>query len=168
MKKIKILKYLVDFIWIITAPIGVPLILLCIPAIFFYDFTDLNIEIHGIELVVQDLYSKILIVVFLFNFLLVIYSLHLFRKSLTYFLKAKIFDTVVIHSFGKTGNLLLLSGVISVILSIISSLYFESKMTLEFGLNSHLTTIGLGLFFMVLSEVFQIAKTAKTENDLTI
>jgi len=168
MKKIKILKYIVDFIWIITAPIGIPLILLCIPAIFFYDFTDLNIEIQGIGFIVQNIYSKILFAIFLFNFLLVIYSLHLFRKSLAYFLKAKIFDTVVIHLFRKIGNLLLLSGVISVTLSIISSLYFESKMTLEFGLNSHLITIGLGLFFMVLSEIFQIAKTTEQENNLTI
>ena len=43
-----------------------------------------------------------------------------------------------------------------------------AKATLELGLNANLIIIGLGLFFMILSEVFTIAKSAKQENDLTI
>jgi hypothetical protein len=75
---------------------------------------------------------------------------------------------MVIASFQKIGNLLTISGFISLIISIISKIYFEQKVTLEFGLNQHLVIICLGLFFLVLSEVFKIAKNAKQENDLTI
>jgi hypothetical protein len=50
----------------------------------------------------------------------------------------------------------------------ISKIYFEQKISLEFGLNQHIVIICLGLFFIILSEIFQIAKTAKQENDLTI
>lgn len=168
MRKINILKSIVDFIWIITAPIGVPLILIFIPLIFFYDFADLNIKIQGIELIVQNLFSKILTAILLLNYLLIIYSLYLFRKSLRYFLNAKIFDAFVINSFRKIGNVLIISGIISFITSIVGAIYFKQKFTLELGLNSNLILIGLGLFFMILSEVFNIAKSAKQENDLTI
>jgi hypothetical protein len=54
------------------------------------------------------------------------------------------------------------------IISIVGQIHFKQEISLEFGLNTHLTLICLGLFFMVLSEVFKIAKTAKQENDLTI
>ena len=168
MRKINILKAIIDFIWIVTAPIGIPLILICIPTIFFYDFTDLNIKIQGIELIVQGLFSKILIPILLCNFLLIIYSLYLFRKSLRYFLNSKIFDGFVINSFRKIGNSLTISGSISMLISTIYTLYFNQKIALELGLNSNLILIGLGLFFMILSETFTIAKTAKQENDLTI
>ena len=46
--------------------------------------------------------------------------------------------------------------------------YYQQKVSLELGLNQHIIIICLGLFFMVLSEIFKIAKNAKQENDLTI
>lgn len=168
MRKINILKSIVDFIWIITVPIGIPLILLFISAILFYDFADLNIKIQGIELIVQNLFSKILMAILLLNYLLIIYGLYLFRRSLRYFLNAKIFDVFVINSFRKIGNVLIISGIISFITSIVAAIYFKQKFTLELGLNSNLILIGLGLFFLILSEIFTIAKSAKQENDLTI
>lgn len=168
MKKTQILKSIVDLIWIVTAPIGVPLILVCIPLILFYDVANLELKIMGIELLVQSTFSKILAILSLLNFLLIIYSLHLFRKSLRYFLNTKVFDVFVIDSFRKIGNILTISGVVAALLSITGSLYFDQKLTMELGLNSNLTLIGLGLFFMILSDAFNIAKSAKQENDLTI
>tara|TARA_B100000795_G_C22752178_1_gene419915 strand:- start:350 stop:856 length:507 start_codon:yes stop_codon:yes gene_type:complete len=168
MKKLNILKAIIDFIWIVTAPIGIPLILICIPALFFYDLSDLNIKIQGINFVTEDLYSKILIAIALSNYLLLMYSLYLFRKSLRYFLSAKIFDVYIIHSFKKIGNAIVLSGIISLIISFVGQIHFKQEISLEFGLNTYLVLICLGLFFMVLSEIFKIAKTAKQENDLTI
>ena len=168
MKKTQILKSIVDLIWIVTAPIGVPLILVGIPFILFYDSTNLEMKIIGVELLVQSTFSKTLATLSLLNFLLIIYRLHLFRKSLRYFLNTKVFDVFVINSFRKIGNILTISGVVSTLLSIASSLYFDQKLTMEFGLNSNLILIALGLFFMILSDAFNIAKSAKQENDLTI
>jgi type III secretory pathway component EscS len=87
---------------------------------------------------------------------------------LRYFLNAKIFDIYIILSFRKIGNAIVLYGIVSLIISIVGQIHFKQEISLEFGLKTHLTLICLGLFFMVLSEVFKIAKTAKQENDLTI
>ena len=168
MKKTQILKIIVDIIWIVTAPIGVPFILVFIPIILFYDFANLEMKIMGIELLVQSTFSKTLAILSLLNFLLIIYSLHLFRKTLRYFLNTKVFDVFVIDSFRNIGNILTISGVVSTFLSVTGSLYFDQKLRMELGLNSNLTLIGLGIFFMILSDVFHIAKSAKQENDLTI
>lgn len=168
MRKIHVLKAIIDFIWIVTAPIGIPMVLICIPALFFYDLSGLNIKIQGINLATEEVYLKILIAIALSNYLLLIYSLYLFRKSLRYFLSAKIFDIYIIHSFKKIGNAIALSGIISLIISFVGQIHFKQEISLEFGLNTHLILICLGLFFMVLSEIFKIAKTAKQENDLTI
>ncbi len=168
MRKIHVLKAIIDFIWIVTIPIGTPLILIAIPAIFFYDLSEMQLKIQGLELLANDTFSKILFALFLINFLLIFYSLHLFRKSLRYFLNAKIFDDFIIKSYKNIGSLLLISGVVFLILSVIGPMYFGSKITVELGINSNLLLIALGLFFLILSEVFTIAKRAKQENDLTI
>ena len=39
---------------------------------------------------------------------------------------------------------------------------------INLGLTPYLILICLGLFFMVLSEVFKVAKHAKEENELTV
>jgi hypothetical protein len=135
---------------------------------FFVDLSDLNIELNTININQNDLFSKILFVVSSLNYLLLIVALYFFRKVLTNFVRLRVFEEVVISSFKKTGNLITFSGFISLIISIIGKIYFEQKISLEFGLNQHLVLICLGLFFLVLSEIFKIAKNTKQENDLTI
>ena len=137
-------------------------------AIFFVDLGELNIKINSIDLNNDTLLSKALFLISALNYLLIIASLYFFRKVLNQFIRVKIFEVNVIKSFQKTGNLLAISGFISLIVSIISKVYFEQKISLELGLNQHLVIICLGLFFLVLSEVFKIAKNQKQENDLTI
>ena len=169
MKKLNILKAIVDFVWFVSIPIII-IITLFIPAIFFYNFNDLNITINSINFkqIENNITLKLLLALTALNYLLIISALFYFRKVLTIFLSVKIFDNKVIYLFNKIGYLLTISGIASLILSIVSKLYFEQKVTLEFGLNQHLVLICLGLFFMVLSEIFKIAKIAKQENDLTI
>ena len=167
MKKINALKTIVDFIWIFTMPVILLIIGFSI-AIFFIDLGDFNIKINAINFNQNDILTKVLFVVSALNYLLIIVALYFFRKVLNHFIRVKIFEKMVITSFKKIGNLLTISGFISLIISIISKIYFEQKITLEFGLNQHLVIICLGLFFLVLSEVFKIAKNAKQENDLTI
>lgn len=167
MKKINVLKLIVDFIWIFTMPVILLIVGFSI-AIFFIDLGDFNIKINAINFNQNDVFTKVLFVVSALNYLLIIAALYFFRKVLNHFIRVKIFEKMVITSFQKIGNLLTVSGFISLIISIISKIYFEQKVTLEFGLNQHLVVICLGLFFLVLSEVFKIAKNAKQENDLTI
>ena len=167
MKKINILKAIVDLLWIFSMPVVLIIIGVSFTT-FFVDLSDLNIELNTINMNQNDLFSKILFVVSSLNYLLLIVALYFFRKVLTNFVSIRVFEEAVISSFKKIGNLLTFSGFISLIISIIGKIYFEQKVSLEFGLNQHLVLICLGLFFLVLSEIFKIAENAKQENDLTI
>lgn len=168
MSKLNILKAIIDFIWIISMPI-IPITILFIPFLFFYDnLSGLNIKINGIELIANDVFSKILMSISVLLYLLIIYCIYLFKKVLLFFIRTKIFDLVVIQSFSKIGNILTLTGIIYFLISIVSKVYIEQKITLEIGLNANLILICLGLFFIILSEIFKIAKKAKQENNLTI
>ena len=167
MRKINILKAIVDLLWIFSMPIVLVIIGFSI-AIFFVDLGDLNIKINSIGLNTDTLFSKTLLVVSALNYLLIVAALYFFKKVLNHFVRVKIFEETVISSFKKSGNLLFISGIISLTISMISKVYFQQKVTLEFGLNQHLVIICLGLFFLVLSEIFKVAKNQKQENDLTI
>lgn len=167
MRKINILKAIVDLIWIFSMPIVLVILGFSI-ALFFVDLGELNIKINSVNFNSDTLFSKTLLVISALNYLLIIAALYFFRKILNYFIRVKIFEETVIKSFKKTGNLLSVSGIISLTISMISKIYFDQKIALEFGLNQHLVIICLGLFFLILSEVFKIAKNQKQENDLTI
>jgi hypothetical protein len=167
MRKINILKAIVDLLWIFSMPVILVIFGFSI-AIFFIDLGALNIKINSVNFNNDTLFSKTLLFISALNYLLIIAALYFFRKVLNYFIRVKIFENTVIKSFQKIGNLLSVSGIISLITSMIGKLYFEQKVSLEFGLNQHLVIICLGLFFLVLSEIFKIAKNQKQENDLTI
>jgi hypothetical protein len=66
------------------------------------------------------------------------------------------------------GNLLVATGIAATVLFFVIKLIFESRFEIHLGLTPYVFIVCLGLFFMVLSEIFKIAKTAKQENDLTI
>ena len=170
MKKINILKAIVDLLWIFSMPVVLIIIGISFTTFFIdlSDLSDLSITINTLDFNPNSTLSKILFVISSLNYLLLIVALYFFRKVLTNFVRVRVFEEVVISSFKKIGNLLTFSGFISLIISIIGKIYFEQKVSLEFGLNQHLVLICLGLFFLVLSEIFKIAKNAKQENDLTI
>ncbi|PQJ77369.1 DUF2975 domain-containing protein [Polaribacter glomeratus] len=167
MRKLSILKATVDLLWIFSTPIILILLSFSI-AIFFIDLGEFNIEMNSVNFNENDMLSKVLFAISSLNYLLIIAALYFFRKVLNSFIRVKIFEETVSKLFKKIGNLLIISGFISLIISIISTIYFEQKVTLEFSLNQHLVIICLGLFFLILSEIFKIATSAKQENDLTI
>jgi uncharacterized membrane protein (DUF373 family) len=83
------------------------------------------------------------------------------------FQQRKIFDVIVIDNFKKMGYLLLIASLIGGISNFIVQI-MKNKITLEISLNSYLLMFSMGLFFLVLSEVFKIAKNMKEENELTV
>ncbi|MFK5878227.1 MAG: DUF2975 domain-containing protein [Flavobacteriaceae bacterium] len=167
MRKIHILKAIVDFIWIMTIVL-IPVIIIFIPLLFIYDVKSLDFTISNVDLSTITIFGKILISMTLISYLMIIYSLYLFRKILDSFIRLKIFNFYVIKTFQKIGVLLVLSGVTTFIISFTSDFYFQQKLKLEIGINEHIVILCLGLFFMILSEIFKIAKSAKEENELTI
>ena len=77
MRKLNILKTIVDFFWIMSLPI-VPIILFFIPAIFFIEDLDfIPIKVNGLEIMASDNPSKIITVFVLISYLLLLYIVSL-------------------------------------------------------------------------------------------
>ena len=85
-----------------------------------------------------------------------------------YFQKVKPFHLDVIQNFYKIGYLLIAVGFVGSMLTFVSRLVVKGEFKINLGLTPYLILICLGLFFMVLSEVFKVAKHAKEENELTV
>lgn len=168
MKKLNILKAIIDFIWIIAVPITAPLIIFFSVFILIRGDIDIDYGVLGFSTNLSSLYARLLIVILCLCLLLMIYSLHLFKKVLRYFKQIKIFDDFVIQSFHKIGILLVASGTVSLLIGFFGKLFFESRLEVSLSFYPYLLIVGLGLFFQILSEIFTIAKKAKQENDLTI
>lgn len=166
MRKLIILKTIVDFFWILTLP-AIPLILILIPVIFIHDF-ELPINLNGLDVKIIDLPSKVFVVFMLISFLLMLYCVHLFRRMLRYFQKLKIFDEYVINALNKMGLLSTISAFLTGIPTFFYRLLYLSEFKLSIGFSPFLLMLSLGLFLMVLSEIFKIAKRAKEDSELTI
>ena len=167
MRKIHILKAIVDLIWILSMITTLVLLALLV-GVWFIDLSEIGLKFNSIEFNSNSISSKILLTISCVSYLLLIAALYHFRKALHQFLRVKIFEIEVITSFKKIGDLLLISGLLSLIVYFIGNLYLKSQVHLEIGLNEHIVIVCLGLFFMILSETFKIAKANKEENDLTI
>lgn len=169
MKKLNILKSLVDFIWYITC---IPLIflLLFVTVFVFIDpsITETFLNLNTPKVPNSNASIIITTLVLIIVLLIGIYCFYLFRNTLRYFQQRKPFHDYVIITYHKMGNLLVVTGIVAIVLFFVFNLIFESKFEIHLGLSPYLSIICLGLFFMVLSETFKIAKTAKQENDLTI
>jgi len=168
MRKLIILKSIVDLVWILSLPI-IPLILIFIPYSFFTsDFNYFPFAINGIEIETFDLGTKIILAVMLLSYLLLIYCVYLFRKILGCFIRVKIFDEMVVNNFKKIGNLLVLSSILIGVPSFLYKIYYMQKISLQLGFSQFFLLLCLGFFFMILSEIFKISKKMKEENELTI
>ncbi|MDP3357819.1 MAG: DUF2975 domain-containing protein [Lutibacter sp.] len=168
MRKLIILKSIVDLFWILSLPI-IPLILVFIPYSFITDdFIFSPFKINGIEIETFDLGTKIILAVVMLSYLLLVYCVYLFRKILGCFLRVKIFDEEVVDNFNKIGNLLVLSSFLIGVPSLLYRIYYMEKISLELGFSTFFLLICLGFFFKILSEIFKISRNMKEENELTI
>jgi hypothetical protein len=168
MRKLIILKSIVDLFWILTLPI-IPIILFFIPYSFINDgFNFIPFKINGLEVEIIDLGTKIILSVILLSYLILIYCIYLFRKILGSFLRVKIFNTLVVNNFSKIGYLLIIYSFLTGVPTLIYRFLYAKKITMELGFSSFILTLCLGFFFMVLSEIFKISRNMKEENELTI
>jgi len=167
MKKLNLLKAIVDFVCIMLF-IAVPLLLIFIGIVFISNESlNIPIKINGLEVNITDINSKILLLFLILSSLFLIYGLFLFRKVLRLFQQRRIFDFEVINGFKKIGFTLVISSLLSGIPDFILKI-INREATFEIGLSPFVMIFCLGLFFLVLSEVFIIAKNQKEENELTI
>ncbi|WOD44699.1 DUF2975 domain-containing protein [Hwangdonia lutea] len=113
-------------------------------------------------------------------YLILIYCLFLFRKVILLIIDLNFFHNNVIALFSKIGKLLIVFGVVEILISFIpisytyltvkgSSFTHHNEFFKGFSFSStFFLCLAIGLFFMVLSELFKVAKEIKQENELTI
>lgn len=166
MKRLSALKTITDILFIlavIPAIFGLPFILMTaiIPERIPFKLNgDDFAKINGAELIIT-------LLIIYFSYALTVYALYLFKKVLESFKKKRFFDDVVILSFNQMGKALLLSWIIGILPSLYYNL-IDGSIRISIGFNDSLFIAGLGFFFIVLSDVFLMAKKQKEENDLTI
>lgn len=166
MKRLSTLKTITDILFVlavIPAVFGLPFILMTAimpEKIPFKLNGDELADINGVELIIT-------LLIIYFSYALTVYALYLFKKVLESFKKKRFFDDVVILSFNQMGKALLLSWIIGILPSLYYNL-IDGSIRISIGFNDSLFIAGLGFFFIVLSDVFLMAKKQKEENDLTI
>ena len=167
MRKLHILKTIVDYVWILSL-ICYPLaILFCIMVATDRDNFDVPITLVGNPVDLTMPLGKAVLVVDLINFGVLLVALFYFRKLLTAFSKRLIFEKETILLLPKIGNFIVAGSMLYLVADIITKASHH-KIGIEVGFGPFLYLLALGLFFNVLSEVFTLAKHLKEENDLTI
>lgn len=170
MKKLQFLKTLIDVFWffLICALVGMTIVFPIL--IFSSEPLDLPIKINGEILNIVDIPSKVMLIFILIAAWSFGFGIYFLRKLLNNFTKRKIFETTSIELLDKIGKCFLVASLLTGIPAFIYKVIVESHIGLEFGggFESSLFTASLGLFFMVLSEVFTIGKAMKEDSDLTV
>ena len=167
MRKLLLLKTIIDILWIISMPILL-IILFIIPYIFLSDdYSSIPIKINENTISHIDFISKGVLSIMASSTLLVLYCIYLFKKVLLLFSQRRMFDDSVLINLNKIGEILIWFSIINIIGSFIYNLNLN-KVSFEISISPLILTLSLGLFFMVLSEIFKIAKDTKEENDLTV
>ena len=170
MRKLNILKAVLDLFWFFSV-LGVIGIIIFLPFFLFSSEMDIPIKIKGQEISSFTFFSKVIVFVNLVSGLLFLYSIYLLRKVVALFQNKEIFNSEVVRMFNLIGKLIIVSSVMSssslFTYNVVEKSHFG--LSIDFGsYDSFLISLSIGLFFMVISEIFKIAATLKNENELTI
>lgn len=166
MRKLNFLKGIVDFVWITTLFSSPFLLFFMVAVLIDSEPLGIPLEVNGTILEVVDLKTKVLFGFLCISASLIIYGLFLFRKLLRLFQLRIIFDKEIVSLMKRLGFVIILSALLGGIPNFILEI-IKNNISLSLGLNPFVLLFSLGLFFLVLSEVFTIAKSIKEENDLT-
>lgn len=167
MKNINILQKLIGIVYFFLLLELVKSLIFSVRILFGYN-VKLPVSINGIELTFIDGYTKIAIALLFIGLLFFIYSIHLLKKIIAYFIKNDLFNSEVIICFNKAGKCLLVSSQLKFVSAVIFFAINPIKQNQNLKLDTYFSLICLALFFIILSEAFKIAKKAKEENELTI
>ena len=167
MRKLYILKIIVDFIWIISLLFFPVMLALSFYFIFTNELIDIPIKITFSEIDLTTPLGKIALIFALANYILWLIALCYFRKLMTNFRKRLIFEYANHIIFDTLGNLVIASSVVYLLADFLATSSL-AKVQIHIGYGPFLYLLGLGLFFKVLAEVFKMGKSMKEENELTI
>jgi len=167
MRKLNLLKTIVDYVFILS-------IIMCTLLIVFSILLILGSEtlkipdkffFNGIEII--GIWSKLGLTINIANFGLTLYILFNFKKLLGNFKEKLIFEIETCILLNRIGRLLIYSSFIYILAEMILRLS-KNDIYIDFGFGPFLYLVSLGLFFIVLAEVFKMGKQLKEENELTI
>lgn len=101
---------------------------------------------------------------------LIALALRTFKETLTLFEKRVFFDSRVITQLAKTGKAFLAAAVVNMASEVVAMLFAPTgpHVQISFTYGPTLLLASLGLLFLVLSDVFTMAKNIKEENNLTV
>jgi hypothetical protein len=117
------------------------------------------------------------------NFVLFIVAVYYLKKSIASFVNSDFYNASVIVNLKKAGNIFVFIGVSTILIQFLSGIYILNitqnivKINSLFALSSLIITafdlksiflIIAGLFLLLFSASFMIARKLKQENDLTI
>ncbi len=170
MRKIYILRAILELslYFLIIGGIG---LLIFTPLILINSDWDIPLIINGVVNTSFDsTYSKIGLIVSVLSYFLFVFAIYLLKKTVTLFIKGKFFDNKVISNLNNIGKIFVIVSLIFNIVEFVFKITTTKKaeIMINSGFDSFLFTIAIGLFFIILSEVFKIAKNLKDENELTI
>jgi len=168
MKRLSFLRKLVH-IFFVACMIG---LIFGFPFILMIGFFPERIPAEIFDMPATDLHIEDIVYLFLelVSTIFYVYALYLFKKTLVLFEKKKVFSFDVIKLLDQTGRAIIIGCIIGAVSSFMYATLVEGAFEIDFttGWDSSLFILGLGLFFIVLGDVFRMAKEMKEENDLTV
>ncbi|TDN95519.1 hypothetical protein DET49_101117 [Salegentibacter sp. 24] len=130
------------------------------------------LSIDGVKIEIYTVPVVIVIFLSILKSCLFIFIIYVLRKLIKSFFKDRVFTPFQIKALNLTGQLIIIVTIVAPILNFISSLILKNKarmsLDMELSVNSFWFTFALGLFFILLSKVFEQAKNIKEENELTV
>lgn len=167
MRKLNLLKTIVDYVFIMSV-IAFPLaVIISVLFMFNSKMFNLPVIVSGNIVEYTGIWGKIALTISIANLGLILYTLFNFKKLLGNFKEKLIFEIETCILLDKIGKLIIYSSFIYILSEMIPRLS-KNAINIEFGFGPFLYLVSLGLFFLVLSEVFKLGKRLKEENELTI
>lgn len=167
MRKLNLLKTIVDYVWLLSVIFYPLIIIFGIMVSFDHDSFDIPITIGSSTIDAATTTGKVALGVVIINFGVLLVALWYFKKLLQNFQKRQIFDAINCSLLNKIGTFILIGAVLYLV-SDLCTKFAKHQIGIELGYGPFIYLLALGLFFKVLSEVFKMAQTLKEENELTI
>ncbi len=165
MRKLNILKNIVDCVLILSSIIYAFVIICSLLYIFDSEILKNPGKLLFSGFRISGTWGKISLLISIANLALLLFIGFNFKILLERFIEKLIFEIETCLLLNKLGKLIIYSTFIGILSEFILKL---SKSEIGFSFGSFLYGISIGLFFLVLAEVFKIGKQLKDENDLTI
>lgn len=161
MKKLKLYNAIINITWYGLLALTVLLVLLLL---FGYSSID-QFHLFGMDIDKNEPQLAFLIPFTFGVWAVMLYAFFLFKKVINNFKERQFFTIYNITHLKKIGLILISLSVISALVGRTASFMHYNHIDLT---GQTLYPVLLGFFFIVLSEVFKVAKNTKEEHDLTV